>query len=1346
MGASSRRAHDLTPRERRELLAELLREKATGEAGDAALVPCVGEWFEPFPLSDVQFAYWVGRGGGFELGNVGAHVYLEFELPGVDVGRVGGVWRGLVERHGMLRAVVRGDGLQQVLERVPEYEVRVLDLRGVGGGGVERALLGVREELSHQLLPADRWPLFELRVSLLPGGLMRLHLSVDLLVVDFMSIQVLLRDALALFLGESLPVLELSFRDYVLAERGLRGSGRARRAEGYWRGRVGLLPAAPELPLRVAPGLVERPRFVRRSGRLGVGEWGAVKGWARAGGVTPSAVLLAAFADVLAVWSAEPRFTLNLTLFNRLPLHPQVGLLVGDFTSLTLLEVDARADVSFLERVRRLQGQLWSDLDHREFSGVRVLRELVRESGRAAVMPVVFTSTLSQGLVEAEDAPPEVPVELVYAITQTPQVWLDHQVSEQGGELLFSWDAVEELFPAGLLDGMFEAYCGLLGRLSVEAGRVGAESARGLVAAGDLVARARANATVSELPAGLLHERFVELALAAPDRVALRSREGPVSYGELLRRASVVARGLRARGLRGERLVAVVLGKGPEQAAAVLAVLQAGGAYLPLDPDLPQQRLWQLLEDGEVELVLTSAELAARLRWPAQVRPLALEELDSGELFEPVAVAGDPAALAYVIYTSGSTGRPKGVMIEHRAALNTVVDINRRFAVGAADRVLALSALSFDLSVYDVFGPLSAGASVVYPESEREREPAHWHELLEREQVTIWNSVPALAQLLDEHARRSGRPLPPSLRLLLLSGDWIPLELARSLRAQLPDAQLVSLGGATEAAIWSVYHQIHELDPDWTSVPYGRPLANQQLHVLDHKLEPRPSWVPGDLYIAGAGLARGYWRDPDKTARSFITHPDSGQRLYRTGDLARYHPDGTVEFLGRNDTQIKLHGYRIELGEIEATLTTHPQIETALVTTHDTNHGKQLLAYYIPTPNTNPTPQQLQHHISQTLPTHMHPHHYQPLQQLPLTPNGKIDRNNLPKPNPTPHQHTPPRGRVERELARIWEDELGVAPIGAHDDFFELGGDSVPAIAIRGRIQQSFDFNVSPAALLAGTTVARLATIVRDGNANRRALVELAGPPATRVRRGTPVVFMHPADGRIHHYAELAQQLAGLRPVYAVQPVQLATTIEALAAAYADELRASVREPFVLAGWSFGGAVALEVAQHLSLDEPPPLIVLDGDLPRSSERATNEYLRDAMLTEYEQVFGPDVRDPLSAIGGSASSLRANLVAPPGVDAKLFESVAAPFVANVEAFEAYRPQPYAGRIVLLVAEARPAASKDDCCARWNEVARGGLEVYDVPGDHYAMLRSPQVEVVAARIEDSVAAGKAFSAAP
>ena len=898
-----------------------------------AAAPSPEDRFLPFPLSDMQQAYLIGRSPMLELGGVGCHFYLEAESGTLDLTRYDRAWNSLIARRDMLRTVILDSGVQQVLEETPPFRVERIDLRGLPADVREQRLLETRRALDHEVPAVDQWPPFRIVASILKDDLVRIHFSFDLLISDFRGINTLLME-----LGEfyrdpeaALPEPEFTFRDYRLAEEAYRKTPAHQQAKQYWLDRLDTLPPAPKLPLARRPSEIGTPRFTRRSRRLPAETWRRLRERAAADDLPPTGVLLAAFALTIGFFSAKPRFTLNLTLFNRLPVHPQVQDIVGEFTSNSLLEVDLERPLPFGRRAAQLWKQLWKDMEHRSFSGVQVLRELAR-SGRAGEprMPVVFTSAL--GLDAAENNGP-VPTGLgreIYSISQTPQVWLDHQVFAVGDELLLVWDAVEELFPPGLLDDMFSVYTDLLERAAEDEIWSLVRPLRPPQRQREL--RAEVNATEAPFLPRPLYAPFLERAARCGDRTAVAAPDRRLTYDALERRSRRVRDLLRGAGEGSGRLVAVVMEKGWEQAVAILGVLRAGAAYLPVDADTPEHRLRVLLQDGAVSTALTQRRLVKRFARPEGVSLHAVDELPEAEgpADADADVSGDD--LAYVIYTSGSTGRPKGVMISHGAALNTVLDINRRFGVDEKDRISAISRLGFDLSVYDIFGALAAGAVLVVPGPEQALDPVAWLDLIRSEEITVWNSAPALARLLVDAAEQAGEDTALPLRLALVSGDWIPLDLAQRLKRRAPDVRVIGLGGATEASIWSNFHEIDAVDPSWTAIPYGRPLANQQLAVLDRNFADRPEWVPGELFIAGAGLSLGYWNDPEKTADRFVTHPASGRRLYRTGDLAGYLPNGEVEFLGREDMQVQVRGLRVEPGEIETALKNTPGVRDAAVT------------------------------------------------------------------------------------------------------------------------------------------------------------------------------------------------------------------------------------------------------------------------------------------------------------------------------------------------------------------------------------------------------------------------------
>ncbi len=1068
-----------------------------------AIAPDPHNRYQPFPLNEMQQAYWIGRNSFFEMGNVAIHGYVELEGD-LDLERFSLAWQRLVERHDMLRAIVHPDGQQQILEKVPAYEIPVLDLRGQTPEAVNSQLEAIRESLSHQVLPLERWPLFEIRASQIgvkqsyPEGnrCIRLHVSIDALCIDGWSYQILFRDLVTFYRNPNAAIapLQLSFRDCVLAAIALQDSPFFQQSLEYWQNRLATLPPAPELPLAKHPSSLTQPRFKRWSYQLEPETWKKLKARAARAALSPTGVLLAAYAEVLSLWSKSPRFTLNVPRFNRLPLHPQVNEIIGEFASFTLLEVDNSRRESFEVRAKRLTEQLWQDLEYQYVSGVRVLRELAQlhRMTSAAPMPVVFTTNPQNNPGQSDSsilgAIAEI-AEVVYVVGQTPQVWIDNQYSEAGGTLILNWDAVEELFPQGLIDDMFDAYCRLLDRLATEE-EAWQEETRQLLPPAQLQQRAAASGIEAPIPDALLHELFAQQVAERLQQAAVITPTRAFTYEELYRRSNQVAHRLRRLGARPNQLVAVVMEKGWEQIVAVLGILTSGAAYLPVDAALPKERLWYLLENGEVQVVLTQSCLNQRLEWPENVRRICLdtEELaaESGEALESVQ---QPEDLAYVIYTSGSTGLPKGVAIAHRGVANAIAHTNRVFNVDARDRAIAVTALHHDMSVYDIFGILAAGGAIVIPDAANRLNPAHWAELMLKERVTIWNSVPPMMEMLLDYAAGRSEVLPDCLRWAFLGGDWIPVTLPERLNAIVKKCRVVSVGGPTETTLWNIWYPVETVDPSWKSIPYGKAIANTRYYILNERLEDCPVWVPGEMCCAGVGLTKGYWRNEEKTRASFLTHPVTGDRLYRTGDLGRFLPDGNIEFLGREDFRLKIRGYRIEAGEIEAALNQHPAVKASVVAAFGENHSqKRLVAYVVPEPGTAPETCELRKFLSEKLPDYMLPSVFIMLEALPLSANGKVDRKALPAPDAAflPKTFVAPCTPVEKVLAGIWAEILGVEKIGIHDNFFlDLGGHSLLATQIISAVRDTFGVELPLRAFFESPTASEQAAALVENPAQR---------------------------------------------------------------------------------------------------------------------------------------------------------------------------------------------------------------------------------------------------------------------
>lgn len=608
------------------------------------------------------------------------------------------------------------DQTQRVLPvaDVAPHTIRVTDLRGRPESERKAELERVRAELTDQVMPLDRSTLLDVRATRLDDDRLRLHVAVDLLFLDMRGLYRLMDEWHRCYDDPAWrpEPPELSFRDYVLAREELRGDALGREAAAYWEDRLDTLPGAPELPLAAAPEQLGTPASYGTGRGSSTARWAALRAAAERHGLTASGLLLAAYAEVLRTWSRRQEFTLTVTQFHRLGLHPRVEDVIGNFLDPSLLAVGGRPEESFLQRARNLEQRLLEDLAH-PHGGIRVLRDLARrrDDGRAS-MPVVFSSTL--GAEGDGDAPGAGRLEsfgtLVHDHSRTPQVWLENQILELDGKLSVNWNAVEGLFPEGTLEAMFAAYTTLLDRLVDEPELWNAT--RGVVPllTAQAAERDRANATAQDIPAALLHELVAEAARRSPDAPAVITPGAETTYRQLTDSAHRIAhRILHGPGAAPNEIVAVSMRPGAAQYAALLGVLHTGAAYVAIDPELPEERRLKLLARCSVRAVVTDPELRDALPWPDGVTVLTPEDAET--LACPAEAPGrrqGPDDLAYVIFTSGSTGEPKGVMITHRSAANTVQDINRRFGVGPEDRTMALAPAGFDLSVYDLFGVLGA--------------------------------------------------------------------------------------------------------------------------------------------------------------------------------------------------------------------------------------------------------------------------------------------------------------------------------------------------------------------------------------------------------------------------------------------------------------------------------------------------------------------------------------------------------------------------------------------------------------------------------------------------------------
>jgi len=1044
--------------------------------------------YEPFPLTDIQQAQWYGRSGFFEI-SVAGQGYVEFDCKGMDLDRLESAFQIIIDRHPQMRMVVLPDLKQQVLNNLPPYRFKRYDLGGKSTEEVNKILEKVRKRMSHEAIPADTWPIYEVCATLWGENELRIHFSFDFLVGDVWCMRMIIDEWAKLYKDpdNARPLPEgLTYRDYVKGFEEIEKSELFGQSMEYWQSELESLPGAPQLPMIRQPGELKEIRSKNYSICLNCDEWKKLSGEIKRNNLTPSAFFAAAFSEVISLWNELPKHSLNIAVFNRLPVHENINdVLVGGFSSFLPLGVDNDQEKSFASRSAKLQEKLSSHLENRWVTGVRLMRELAKVKGVNAgdtLMPIVFSSTIADREGKS-DIPDQYPGEWVYEISQTPQVWMEHHLREEGDKLSLHLDVVDALFPEGMIDDLVATYERLVRSLMDDPSAWEKQNSAHLLPEKYTDLWNKYNNTAGAVPTGLLHQGFLSSVQEKGDKVAIRSCRGNKTYFELDSISNKLAHALQNDGAKPNELVAVIAPKGWEQVASVLGILKSGAAYLPIKIDEPGERVNQILTDAKVTKVLTSADAIDGLCLPKGVKAIAVDGLEAQS--QPETLPANPATeddVAYVIYTSGSTGKPKGVIIRHSAALNTIVDINERFCVVDSDVIFAISALNFDLSVYDIFGGLAVGATVVMPASQAP-EPFEWLKLVEESQVTVWNSVPALAEMLVTYAEDTGKVVSDSLRLVMMSGDWIPLYLPSMLKMIRPDMQIISLGGATEASIWSIYYPIEDISPEWKSIPYGLPLLNQTMYVLDNNLYPCPPWVSGEICIGGVGVADGYFGDAEKTAASFITHPETGKRLYRTGDLGRMNPEGYIEFLGRKDTQVKLRGFRIELGEIEAAITATDLTSYAVCQiSGDSNETRKLIAFVTPkNKDQSSLADKLTAALEERLPDYMVPSVIKVLDDVPLTINGKVDRKRLAELAEGfggPLEYVEPRSDAEIRIAEIWQDLLDIDKIGIHDDFFALGGDSRIASQLAIQIREVFEVELPLFKLFESANVATLAELV----------------------------------------------------------------------------------------------------------------------------------------------------------------------------------------------------------------------------------------------------------------------------
>jgi amino acid adenylation domain-containing protein len=1351
-------------------VAELAREVEAGLKAGAGLeappvVPVPRDEATALPLSFAQQRLWF-----LDQLQPGSHLYnvpVALRLSGsLDVAVLARAFSEVVRRHESLRtSFAEADGQPvQIIHAPAPLALHVEDLNHLNEAEREAEVRRLSADEAERPFDLNAGaPLLRIRLLRLAEQEHVLLFTLHHIITDGWSMGVLVREVTQLYeaylKGVESPLAELTiqYADFAAWQRQWMSGEVLDRELNYWRQQLAGAPPVLELP-------TDKPRPVVRTARgathyftfdAGVAE--ELRRLSGAEGATLFMTLLAGFQSLLARYSGQNDIVVGSPIAGRN--RAETESLIGFFVNTLALRTDLSGDPSFREAIGRVREVCLGAYAHQDVPFEKLVEELEPERSLSHT-PLFQVMFMMQQGAEAESAPGMGGLRLSAAGREAEataaaakfDLTLSAQETESG-EVECGWGYNTDLYEAATVE-RFSRH--LLALLSAAAG-----DPEGSLSSLSMLSEAERrqqlvewNETACEYPRGrCAHELFEEQAARTPDAEAVVCGGEQLTYAELNARANQLARYLRGAGVAAESPVGVLLERSVNLVVALLGIMKAGGAYVPLDPQYPQERINFILEDTCARVLLTQPGLAERVAGTnAKVLCLDRErEVIAREGAGNPAAVARPENLVYVLYTSGSTGRPKGVMISHAGLVNYLSWAKQAY-LGTGQGAPVHSSIGFDLTVTSLYLPLLSGQSVVMLPEEYGVEGLR-DALRNRGDFSLVKITPSHLELLSHGA--SGAEAATWTSALVIGGDALFAENLSFWREHAPNVRLINEYGPTETVVGCA---VYEVTPDAAptgAIPIGRPVANTELYLLDAHFRLLPTGAVGELYIGGDGVARGYLNRPDLTAERFIPHPfahQPGARLYRTGDLARRLPDGQLEFLGRRDNQVKVRGHRIELNEVEAALCAHPAVRMAAVELRADRGGDKSLVAYVVCEN-EVRDGELREWMRAHVPEYMIPTAFVTLAEFPLTPNGKLDRRALPEPASGASRpsagYVAARDVVELKLCKIWEDVLGVAPVGVRDRFFDLGGHSLVATRLMHHIEREFARRLPLASLFESPTVEHLAVLLRrqtEASASFSPLVEIQ-PGGER----TPFFCVHPSGGNVLCYAELARHLGGERPFYGLQARGLDnelaphTSIEEMARDYVAHLRAAQPEgAYLLGGWSMGGVVAYEMARQLEAQgaKVALLALLDSALPRPGAPAAEPdelsllriFALDMGLAADEVRVAPEelahlgLRERLEFLLGRAVAAG---VLPPDVSfaemLRLFEV----FKANVSALSNYAPKPVRVPVTLFRATERGGdASTEEAGDAYAEVRR-------VPGSHFTLVREPHVRVLAEELGASIA---------
>ncbi len=1331
-----------------------------------------------FPLTTGQQEMWLAAQMSPEASGTHNAINIVTLRGNLQVDVVRQAIERTIARHDALRATFSADGTEIIVADRTGFELPISDLSDLSADERQKRVRAIHDGEGRRLFDLVKGPLFSFHLIRLAEAEHQILFSVQMIVCDGWSYNLVLEDMAAIYsaLVQGIePRLEpaVSLREYVRWQQQPERTDEIAACEAFWQSRFASLPPAIDLPLSGARPPQRTYAGDRQSLRLGPDLFQALKQTAREMKATSFSVLLTAYYVWLYRLSGQSDLVVGV------PFAGQGGSglekLVGQCVHTLPLRLRVDPETPFTTMLRQAQEVFLDAQEHWNHGFGQLVQklDLPRDASRIPLVPVIFNLDVPMDRIRFHGCTQEI----VAGPRHYFQYDLGFNLVDEGSTLLIECDFNRNLFAGATIRAWLGHFQTLLRGVIAHH-----DQAAGLLPLHEATQRTqwrRENWRPHGAGVDVVHELVSRQASRTPERIAVQCGAEFLTCAELETRSNQVARLLRSLGVDVGAAVAVCVRRNLDMVVAVLGVLKAGAAYVPIDPDLPEMRMVSMLEDSGAKVILTHGALIQQI--PArQMRVICLDEDRDAIAREDAASPGvtvTPDQLAYIIFTSGSTGRPKGVEVTHEALVNFLHSMQREPGLNPEDVVLAMTTLSFDISVLEIFLPLMVGARTVVVPREILIDPHELETLLERQGVTLMQATPATWRMLF-NAGWKGRK---ALRALC-GGEAMSPDLAARMLAAC--GEVWNMYGPTETTVWSMVARVHNKE----AVSLGGPIDNTWVGVVDERLQPVGAGVAGELLIGGAGVARGYRNRPDLTRERFIDDPLGSaevtrwKRCYRTGDLVRFRADGTVEFIGRRDHQVKMRGHRVELGEVEAALLEHAAVcDAAVVLREDAQGHPCLVAYLVPaTPQSGQGVRSFRSDIRQwllgRLPDYMVPAAFVCLQQIPRTPEGKKDRAALPLPDKeafdASERFVAPRTAVEKTLAKLWSEILKLDKVGIRQSFFELGGQSLMAVALFAKMEKVFGRRLPLATLLRAPTIEQLAMELEG-----RPTVESAGwkslvPIQTKGSR-PPLFLVHGAGGNVLLYRALAERLSPEQPIYGLQsrgldgisaPLQ---TIEEMAAEYLKEIR-SVQPagPYHLGGYCLGGTVAYEMAQLLrQAGERVELVALldTYNFSRALKVSFASFLREKLKFHLGNFLRLRPREMVRYLGEKIRIARdgelANLLTSrPGSAPAAAEGVAraesgiegSVQALNDAAADRYLPKPYGGRIALFKPQVNYKFYPDPRMG-WGDLVQGGLDIVELPVNPHAMLVEPYVGTLAEQLRkrilpDAPAAGETMAGSP